>query len=77
VCRTIFDELNDSSIVKTGHLARQQRPLLDGDDLRRDPLAVRKATLASAAPGLHSTSTSMRRTARLSSSMPASLASKA
>src|SRR5262249_895974 len=53
---------------------------LNGDDLRRDPLDVRKATLASivakAAPGISSTNT-WRATARPSSPMPVSLASKA
>ena len=54
---------------------------LDGDDLRRDPLAVRKATLASllarSAPTCASTSTSTSTTGRSSSSTPASLGSKA
>jgi len=52
---------------------------LNGDDLRRDPLEVRKATLASivtkAQPGIGSTSIS-RVMARPSSTTPASLASK-
>jgi len=51
---------------------------LDGEDLRRDPLVVRKATLASvlarAAPGLGSPSTWTRRMARSCSRMPASSA---
>jgi ATP-dependent DNA ligase len=53
---------------------------LNGDDLRRDPLEVRKATLASvlAKAGPASASMSISRvTARLSSPMPASSASKA
>ena len=54
---------------------------LNGDDLRRDPLEVRKATLASIVeprPALASGSTNISRaTARPSSPMPASLASKA
>ena len=53
---------------------------LNGDDLRRDPLEVRKATLASvlAQAGPASASMSISRvTARLSSPMPASSASKA
>ena len=53
---------------------------LNGDDLRRDPLEVRKATLASmwprSDPASGSTSIS-RATAQPSSPMPASLASKA
>ena len=53
---------------------------LDGDDPRRDPLAVRKATLASllsrAAPGLRF-NTSTRRMARWCSSRPANSGSKA
>ena len=53
---------------------------LNGDDLRRDPLEVRKATLASivakAQPGIRFNELS-RATAPLFSSMPASLASKA
>jgi ATP-dependent DNA ligase len=54
---------------------------LNGNDLRRDLLAVRKAMLGSllarAAPGLRFNSTWMRQTARWSSSMPASSGSKA
>jgi ATP-dependent DNA ligase len=54
---------------------------LKGDDLRRDPLAVRKATLASllarAAPGCGSTSTWTKRMAHSCSRTPASLGSKA
>jgi ATP-dependent DNA ligase len=53
---------------------------LNGDDLRRDPLQVRKATLASilakAGPGIPSMSIS-KATARPSSPMPASSVSKA
>jgi bifunctional non-homologous end joining protein LigD len=54
---------------------------LNGDDLRRDPLQVRKATLASIlakpAPASGSTSTSSTRTARSYSAMLASLGWKA
>jgi len=51
---------------------------LNGDDLRRDPLVVRKATLASIRPAPASDSTTISRaTARPSSPMPASLAWKA
>ena len=53
---------------------------LNGDDLRRDPLEVRKATLASivakAGPGIRFNE-HIRATARPSSSTPANLASKA
>jgi ATP-dependent DNA ligase len=48
---------------------------LNGDDLRRDPLEFRKATLASilakAHPGIDSTSSISRAMARPSSPMPA------
>src|SRR5262245_64671950 len=53
---------------------------LNGDDLRRDPLEVRKATLASIVAKASPASGSMsipRATARPSSPTPASLASKA
>jgi ATP-dependent DNA ligase len=53
---------------------------LNGDDMRRDPLEVRKATLASCWPRPAPVSGSMsisRATARPSSHTPASLASKA
>jgi hypothetical protein len=53
---------------------------LNGDDLRRDPLAVRKATLASlvarVAPGLHLNEHLDHDDGRSSSSMPASSGSK-
>jgi ATP-dependent DNA ligase len=49
---------------------------LDGDDLRREPLAVRKTTLASllarAGPGLRFNEHMDEQNARLCSSMPAS-----
>jgi bifunctional non-homologous end joining protein LigD len=54
---------------------------LNGDDLRRDPFNVRKATLASllarAAPGLRFNEPSTRRTARSCSRTPASSALRA
>jgi hypothetical protein len=49
---------------------------LNGDDLRRDPLAVRKTTLTSLS-ALRSTSISTTTTARSSSSRPAGLGLRA